>query len=119
MESEDTPSESSDVVPLPSISVPLHSNLALPPKASTPLQMDDLDTSSRGLDDDDDSALPLVAGNPESVRLETKLDAWCLDLKRNVLVSQSLRLVYLLCVIYKMPTCIIITYKVHNNTRQR
>ena len=90
VESEDTRSESSDAVPLPSISVPLHSGLAPPPKASTPLQMDDLDASSRGLDDDhDDSALPLVAGNPESLRLETKLDAWCLDLKRNVLVSQT------------------------------
>ena len=85
--SEDTHSELSDGAPLPSVSAPLHSDRVAPPKASTPLLVEELETSSRGLDDDDDDSTLPLAGNPESVRLESKLDAWCLDLKRNVLVS--------------------------------
>ena len=40
-----------------------------------------------GSHDSEEGLQKLPTADPEMVRLETQLDAWCLDLKRNVLVG--------------------------------
>ena len=77
VESDDAHSELSDATPLSSIEVP-------PPKSSSPIQPVVPERALFG-DLGEDDMHPLVA-DPEVVRLETQLDTWCLDLKRNVLV---------------------------------
>ena len=80
MESDDAHSELSDATPLSLIEVP-------PPKSSSPIQPVEPVEPERALLGDlgEDDIHPLVA-DPEVVRLETQLDTWSLDLKRNVLV---------------------------------
>ena len=79
VESDDAHSELSDATPLSSIEVP-------PPKSSSPIQPVELVEPERALLGDlEEDIHPLVV-DPEVVRLETQLDMWCLDLKRNVLV---------------------------------
>ena len=92
VESDDAHSEVSDTVPVSSASVQLPSVVVPPPKSSRPLQAEDLETSLQSPSDqshdyEDANHAPLV-GVPEAARLETQMDAWCLDLKRNVLVCQ-------------------------------
>ena len=77
VESDDAHSELSDATPLSSIEV-------LPPKSSSPIQPVEPGRALLG-DLEEDDIHPLIA-DPEAVRLETQLDTWCLDLKRNVLV---------------------------------
>lgn len=77
MELDDAHSELSDATPLSSIEVP-------PPKSLSPIQPAEQERALLG-DLEDDDIHPLVA-DPEVARLETHLDTWCLDLKRNVLV---------------------------------
>ena len=79
VESDDAHSELLDATPLSSIEVP-------PPKSSSPIQPVEPERALLG-DLEEDDIHPLVA-DPEVVRLETQLDTWCLDLKRNVLVCR-------------------------------
>ena len=78
VESEDVHSEVSDATLLSSVEVP-------PPRSSSPIQPIELERALLH-DLEEGDIHPLVA-DPEVVRLETQLDTWCLDLKRNVLVS--------------------------------
>ena len=77
MESDDTHSELTDAAPLSSVEVS-------PPKPPSPIQPVEPQRELLG-DLEEDDIHPLVV-DPEVVRLETQLDTWCLDLKRNVLV---------------------------------
>ena len=77
VESDDAHSELSGATPLSSIEV-------LPPKSSSPIQPVEPGRTLLG-DLEEDDIHPLIA-DPVAVRLETQLDTWCLDLKRNVLV---------------------------------
>ena len=87
VESDDTHSELSGATALSSVTAQLPSATIPPPKC-VPLQTEDLERSltrdeSHDYEDDDSH---LQVNNPEVAQLETKMDAWCLDLKRNVLV---------------------------------
>ena len=87
VELDDTHSELSGAPPLSSVTAQLPSATSPPPKF-LPLQTEDLERSStrdESHDYEDDDSHKLV-NNPKVAQLETKMDAWCLDLKRNVLV---------------------------------
>ena len=80
VDSDDTHSELSDAAPLPSV-------VPLPPKPPSPLRMVESEKTGDQSHDNKDDTIPQLFVNPEVVRLETQMDTWCLDLKRNVLVK--------------------------------
>ena len=68
-----------------------------PPGPPPYTQTDDI-TSSESHDQSHSSEEEVIQQfgvDPEMARLENQLDVWCLDLKRNILVCQSLRSQYM------------------------
>ena len=53
-------------------------------------QTDDITGGSHDQSHDSEDIIQPPGMDPEMARLETQLDTWCLDLKRNVLVSSTL-----------------------------
>lgn len=85
VESDDIHSELSGAPPPSSVTAQL-SSATIPPPKFLPLQTENLERSSTESHDYEDDDSHLLVNNPEVAQLETKMEAWCLDLKRNVLV---------------------------------
>ena len=74
-----------------------------PPGPPPYTQTDDI-TSSESHDQSHSSEEEVIQQfgvDPEMARLENQLDVWCLDLKRNILVCQSLRSQYMYMVSFR------------------
>ena len=76
---------------------PQTTSAAAPPPPSQFLEVETCLPSSPS--NEDDSVNPVIA-TPEVARLESQMDAWCLDLKRNVLVRYWLLVLLQLCTMY-------------------
>ena len=95
VESDDNHSDLMDVAPLSTVRV-------LPQRSSSPIQQVEPETPLLG--DLEDDIHTLIADSEET-RLETRLDTWCFDLKRNVLVCWVRTAV---CATCACSTCLVI-----------
>ena len=87
VESDDSHNELSGAPPLSSVTVQLPSATISTPNFQ-PLQTEDLERSLTRDESHDyeDGGSHLLVNYFEVAQLETQMDAWCLDLKRNLLV---------------------------------